>query len=142
LSWDVLLYSADGTPESLRALEDAVNSADTGLPVIGEAPQLRRSISECAPSVDWSDPTWGILEGEGFSIEFNMGRENSIRDIMLHVRGAGDPISVIVAICKRLRCRALDTITSQCLDLATPSDKGWRDFQDYRDKVLNRYLPD
>lgn len=141
MSWDVLLYSAEGTPDSLRALEDAVNSADVDLPVIGDAAHLRRAISECAPDVDWSDPTWG-MDGDGFSIEFNMGPENMIKDIMLHVRGVGDPISIIVAICRNLRCRALDTVTNECLDLTTPSDKGWRDFQDYRDKVLNRRVPE
>jgi hypothetical protein len=71
-----------------------------------------------------------------------MGSESMIKDIMLHVRGAGDPITTIVAICNRLSCRALDTVTNECLDLTTPSDKGWQEFQDYRDKILSKPAPE
>jgi hypothetical protein len=135
MSWDVLLYSADGTPGTLAALQEG-DGVD--LPVMGDAPAVRRALSVALPEVDWSDPGWGRLEGTGFSIEFNVDREGPVTHVMLHVRGEGDPVTLIVALCKANTWRALDTVTGVCLDLENPSRKGWNDFCAYRDKVIDK----
>jgi len=45
---------------------------------LGSASTVRMSISQNLPGVDWSDPTWGIYDGDEFLIEFNTGEEDPI----------------------------------------------------------------
>ena len=66
MSWDVMLFNFEGKPPSFESLPD-----DFEPPVMGEADAIREKISASLPDVDWSDPAWGMLEGEGWSIEFN-----------------------------------------------------------------------
>jgi hypothetical protein len=138
VSWDVLLYSARGTPTTLAELE-AEGGID--LPPMGSASEIRLSISAVLPGVDWSDPSGGILHAGGFSIEFNIDADGPVNHVMLHVRGGGDPVHAIAALCKAQGWRALDTVTGICLDPDAPSNEGWRQFQDYRDQLLNEPNP-
>jgi hypothetical protein len=43
---------------------------------LGTRAELISRIRELLPETDFSDPSWGILDEPGFSIEFNMGEEN------------------------------------------------------------------
>lgn len=88
--------------------------------------------------MDWSDTTWGLYRGDGYSIEFNVGEEDPIQDMMLHVRGGGDAIADIMKFVVPNGWAALDCSTSEFLDPANPSDEGWAGFQEFRDDVLKR----
>ena len=91
------------------------------------------------PCVDWSDPTWGLFGGDGFSIEFNVGKDEPIKHLMLHVHGGGDAISAITTFARPLGWSALDCSSGQFLDLDHPSKTGWEGFQAYRDQVIATY---
>jgi hypothetical protein len=54
---------------------------------LGSAEEVRQKISACFPTVDWSDPTFGIFEGEGFSFMFTMGEEETIESFVVCARG-------------------------------------------------------
>jgi hypothetical protein len=99
----------------------------------------RELLSGLLPGIDWSDTTWGIYEGNGFSIEFNVGRDDPIGIMMLHVRGGGDAIAAIVTLARPVGWSALDCSTSKFLDLDNPSQAGWEVFQAFRDKVIEPY---
>jgi hypothetical protein len=87
---------------------------------LGPAQEVRDRIVSALPSVDWSDPSWGKLAGEGYSIEFNVGREDVIDNIMLHVHGEGDPVAAIKAITKKNGWALLDFSTGNVLDPDKP----------------------
>ncbi len=129
MSWDVTVLHLREKLESVGDLND-----ENTLP-LGAASDVREAISAALPTVDWSDPTWGGYLGEGFSIEFNMGNDDPIQDMMLHVRGGGDAISAIMRFVVPNGWVALDCSTSEFLDPANPSDAGWADFQELRDQV-------
>jgi hypothetical protein len=42
---------------------------------MGTLAEVRARINACIPGVDWSDPSWGVYDGDGFSYEFNIGSE-------------------------------------------------------------------
>ncbi|MGE3808440.1 MAG: hypothetical protein AB7K24_27570 [Gemmataceae bacterium] len=134
MSWDVMIFNAGGkTPPPLDKLEHS------DLLALGPAEQVRQRISALLAGVDWSDPTWGLYAEHGFSIEFNVGKNDPIANMMLHVRGGGDAIAAIARFAKPLGWTALDCSTSEFLDLDNPSQAGWEGFQAYRDKIIKHY---
>jgi hypothetical protein len=128
MSWDLVLQNGVAATNS-----DAL--ADAACPPLGAPGSVRALISSVHPDVDWSDPAWGVLDSDAWSIEFNMGNAETIDSIMLHVRGSGDPLPAIVALCTKTGWTALDLSTGQLLDPRKPSSRGWMDFQSFRDQI-------
>jgi len=126
MSWDVFLFSQDPTK-----LADGAKPAP-----LGEAEEVRAKISKSLPKVSWADPAWGILDGDGWSIEFNHQTNGITDSVALHVRGGGNPISSIVKLCKENNWVALDSSSGDLMNLDAPSSKSWSQFQAYRDKVV------
>src|SRR5690349_14977743 len=103
MSWDVMIFKLRGkTPPSLDELQEA------DLLPLGPAGDVRRQISAFLEGVDWSDPAWGLYGGSGFSIEFNVGKDEPTPNMMLHVRGGGDAIADIIRFARPLGWSALD----------------------------------
>ena len=119
MSYDVMVVKFAGkrpaTPLDMQAAE--VTS-------LGAAAQVRRSISVALPGTDWSDPTWGMFDGDGFSIEFNVGGGDPVGNIMLHLRGGGDALAAAARLATQMGCAAIDCQTDKFLDLAAPADEG------------------
>ena len=132
MSWDVMVFHLRDKPQSLDDLRE-----EAMLP-LGPAAQVREAISSVLSGVDWSDCTWGLYGGNGFSIEFNVGKEDPIQNMMLHVRGGGDAVSDIMKLVLANAWIALDCSTSEFLDPAAPSNEGWVGFQKYRDQIFKR----
>jgi hypothetical protein len=134
MSWDVVLFNTRGrTPPPVEQFQES------DCEPLGPATEVRTQIAKLLPGVDWSDEAWGLFEGDGFSIEFNVGKNDPIGSMMLHVRGGGDAISAITAVARPLGWSALDCSTGEFLDLDNPSQKGWEGFQAFRDKVIMKH---
>lgn len=134
MSWDVVIVDSGGKTAAcpLTDLED-----DDFRP-LGPADEVRHKLSSILAGIDWSDPTSGIFEGDGFSIEFNVGEDDPIQSIMLHVRGAGDAIAAIMSFVRPSGWSAMDCSTGEFLDPNNPSPEGWEGFQAHRDKISNK----
>ena len=132
MSWDVMVFNLPTRPRSVSEMKE-----DDLLP-LGDGESARAAISKVLTGVDWSDSTWGVYVGGGFSIEFNVGKTDPVRDIMLHVRGGGDAIGDIMKFIVPNNWTALDCSTGDFLDPIAPSDAGWVGFQNYRDRLLRR----
>ena len=112
MSWDVMIFNTCGkAPPPLEQLQESDYEP------LGPAEEVRQRIAVLLPGVDWTDITWGLYGGDGFSIEFNIGKNDLIENMMLHVRGGGDSISPIMTICQSNGWSALDCTTSEFLDL-------------------------
>jgi hypothetical protein len=134
MSWDVMIFNVRGktprTPEKLQ---------ESDLDPLGFAVEVLQRVSALLAEIDWSDPNWGIYKGGGFTIEFNVGKNDPIDHMMLHVRGGGDAIAAITHFARPLECSALDCSTGEFLDLDNPSQAGWEEFQEFRDKVIKNH---
>ena len=84
------------------------------------------------------DKTWLTLNAETYSIEFNIGEDESIKDIMLHVRGSNDALKAIEQICKKFNCQALDTTKSELIDFNKATNEGFTSWREYRDNVVKK----
>ena len=68
-------------------------------------------------------------------MELNIGAQDPIERIMLHIRGGGDPVTTALRLTRLLGCRALDFSTGEFL--TDDVDGGsWEEFQDYRDQAV------
>jgi len=71
-------------PVGIRSVEDIPADYEPG--PIGARAAVVDSIRTVFPTFDFSDPEWGRIEGDGFSIEVNLRGEDPVRGFALHVR--------------------------------------------------------
>jgi hypothetical protein len=130
MSWDVAVLNCGG--------ELFAGEASVPKPVgpLGSAVRVRQRIARHLPDVDWSDPTWGLYRGDGFTIEFNLGDDDPIQVCTLHVRGGGDPIPALRRFVNPNGWALLDCSTGAVLDAENPSPEGWEGFQAFRDQAI------
>ncbi len=129
MSWDVFIQDL---PE-VDSIEDIPH--DFNPKPIGSRATLIAHIQEVIPQVDFSDPAWGILDTDGFSIEFNLGKKEVVKCIALHVRGGAEAGACVADILKKLGLRALDSSTGEFFDVHNP-EWGYNQWRAYRDKVV------
>jgi hypothetical protein len=142
MSWDVVIFNFGGHPPPSGEVNfEAMGETMKSKQPLGRADDVRKTVTTHLPDVDWSDPDWGLLRGDGYSIEFSVRDEDVTETMMLYVRGGGDPVSAIAKLCKAAGWSALDTSTNQWLDPDNPSGEGWEGFQRYRDQVVAHPLP-
>lgn len=111
---------------------------------LGDADILRRELSAFFGGISWDDPAWGVLQGDGFSFEFNFTESRHVDVFTLHVRGGGDAVTPIVEMCRHFGWQAIDYSTGEFINLDSPSTESWQRFQEYRSRVIsaNRKNPD
>lgn len=130
MSWDVIVFDTRGVkPPPVE------HFSEQDYAPLGPAAAVRQVISESLPGVQWTDPTWGAYEGEGFSIEFNLGDEDPVGSMMLHVRGTGRAIAAIITLARPLGWSVLDGSTGLFLDFDQPDEAGWSGHQAFVERV-------
>lgn len=128
MSWDVFLFQA---PQGLRSISEMPNDY--------QPPKFERSravavISALFPDgAEFSDPTWGHISGDGWSMEVSAGQDEASDGIMLHIRGGGDPVTAALAIANELGLLAIDCSSGEILTLENNCFNQWRA---YRDQVI------
>jgi hypothetical protein len=130
MSWDVLLLRL---PDHVTSMEDVRD--DDGIPPLGRKPWVLDGVRRALPEADLTDPAWGQAEGPGWSIELNIGSDDPVDSIMLHVRGGGDDaLAPIFRLAGELGCRVLDCSEGNLI--SSPDEtSGWHAFQEFRDRV-------
>ncbi|MGW6015936.1 hypothetical protein [Streptomyces sp. NPDC055210] len=130
MSWAVLLLRL---PDDFTSLQDIPD--DYTPPSLCRQKEVLAAVSQAAPKADLSDPTWGELCGPTWSIELNIGDDDPVDSIMLHIRGTGDDVlTPVFRLADALECKVLDCSTG---DLITPQElSGWHLIQEFRDRVI------
>ncbi|WP_299214640.1 hypothetical protein [uncultured Aquimarina sp.] len=125
MSWD--LFAQDwGKYETLDEIPDDFKSK-----FIGKRSEVIKKIKMIEPMVNFSDPSWGILENEFFSIEFNMGDSEVINGFVMHVRGSELATPCIGNILETLDLKAADGSTPNFFNIEKSKDdiKKWIDYK-------------
>lgn len=131
MSWDLFVQDW-GDFDSLDEIADDFEPKS-----IGMKSEIIDKIKTVEPTVDFSNPSWGILENGQFSIEFNMGNSEESNGFVMHVRGNELAIPCIGNILNSLKLNAADGSSPYFFDI----EKFKGDLQkwiDYRDSILNR----
>jgi hypothetical protein len=90
MSWDVFIMK---TPDEIKSVSEIPK--DYCLPPLGTLSDILDMLKELLPDIDFSDPHWGVLATETYSIEFNIGNEDPVESLMLLIRGEDAPIDII-----------------------------------------------
>ena len=135
MSWDLFIMNFPATARKVADITEDFKPAP-----LGRRAELIAQIRELIPAADFSDPSWGDYDGDGFSIEFNMGPEEICQDIMLIVRGGGNPTPLIGALLDRLQFRGIDCQTSEFFDVeaARASFGTWQRWRDQAIGQINK----
>lgn len=132
MSWDISVVASSSLPPPVEQMP-----RDWRGEFLGSQANIRERISTVLPEVDWSDPTWGIFDGEGFSFEFNMGKKDPSDGFMIHVRGGGPAVTKLLELGASTGWFLLDCSQSEWLHHCKDPNAGWVGFQAYRDRVLS-----
>jgi hypothetical protein len=129
MSWDVLFQDL---PRGIRSIEEVPEDYEPK-PLCTRA-ELIAKVTAVAPHVDFSDPTWGRIDGHDHSIELNVGEEDPVVAVMLHVRGGDSVLGLIHELALALDVLPLDCSSGELLDFesdaAKESLRAWREFRD------------
>jgi hypothetical protein len=131
VSWDILIMDLPPHAQTVSDVPDDFKPRP-----LGSRGGLMTAILSAAPMADFSDPSWGRIANQDFSIEINIGEGEKVGSIMLYVRGGDQALELITKILDRLNARALDIQTGKVFDeTAAASFSAWRA---YRDQVINQ----
>lgn len=128
-TWDILVQDIPPGTTSVDQMPPDFMAAP-----VGQRDDIIAGIKAVAPNVDFTDPTWGVIRGDGYTIEINIGEEPVTSDFAFHVRGDDEAANVVSRILQRLELRAYDpqslTGIFQHGDAAVESLRSWRTFHD------------
>ncbi len=133
MSWDVSLYKFT---RRYRTIQE-IPGDEQPLP-LGSLSEVQAAVSEVFPGTNWSDPVWGIYDGEFGSIEFNVGRDDPVQGLGLHVRASEAIVGGILHLCERIGCQAIDLTDSSFLDQSEHPAAGLEKWREYRDQVIGK----
>ena len=95
-------------------------------------------VTEALPSVGFTDPSWGRVQGPDFSVQLNVGGIETIDAVMLHVRGGDGALAVVKCIADALSARAIDCSEGEFLDFSTPeAEASFQPWRTYRDRAVD-----
>jgi hypothetical protein len=123
MSWDVFIQDLPPEARSVRDVPDDFEPRP-----LGTRGQVTDRIRSAFPDADFSDPGWGRLQRDGYSIEISLGDDDLISGITLHVRGSDEAVGAVVKLIDAAGGRALDSWTGELFDqaIALHSIRRWR----------------
>lgn len=104
---------------------------------IGKRSEVISKIINTEPTVNFSNPSLGILENEYFSIEFSMGEEEELHSFAMHVHGNELAVPCIGNILSELQLKAADGSTSNFFDTEQAKTEMAK-WIAYRNQILNQ----
>lgn len=132
MSWDIFVQDF---PQTAATIGDI--PADFQPASIGKRSAVIERIKEIVPIADFSDPSWGLLEGDGWSIEINMGSEEDCQGFSLHVRGDDPAVGIVASVLQHLELRAFDAQTGNFFVAGPDAIEPFRTWRSYRDRLAN-----
>jgi hypothetical protein len=129
MSWDIFAVNVPLVFESIEEIP-----SDFKPKPLGKRSVVIARIKRIVPTADFSDPSRGQIEKDGWSIELDMGNDETCEDFAFHVRGDGDEaVEVVARILDGLGIRGFDPQAGRLFvtgPSAIASFNAWRAFRD------------
>ncbi len=103
MSWDLFVQDI---PKGVSHVDDMPESFEPR--PLGQRAELVEQISKVVPSVNFCEPSWGVIEGPDFTVELNLGEEDEVSAITLHVRGGDAAAGLVSDLLTQCNWRAFD----------------------------------
>ncbi|MHB9834695.1 hypothetical protein Q8F57_007650 [Paraburkholderia terrae] len=133
MSWDVSLYKFTRRYSNIQEIP----SDEQPYP-LGSPSEVQTAVSDVFTGTNWNDPVWGMYDSEFGSIEFNVGKDDLVRSLALHVRASSAIVGGILQLCERLGCQAIDISSSSFLDRSEHPAAGLERWREYRDQIIEK----
>jgi hypothetical protein len=132
MSWDALIFNGTGVPKSLSSAPQ-----DWTPPPLGDPRAIREELSASIPQIEWvPDRDYGAVETNEFAIEFRVPDELPLKAITIRIVGGGDPIALLVALCKEKGWVIFDNQVGDLMNLDGDPAESWRKFKEWRDRTV------
>ena len=135
MSWDIFVQEI---PKDVKKISDMHEKYGNFNPSpIGTRSEIIEKIKKVIPEANFSNPSWGIINGDGFSIEVNMGNKEECLGFAFHVRGDESAAFVIYDILEKLELRAFDPSSETGLFTISPDAmESFQKWRQYRNRIL------
>ena len=90
MSWDIL---AMDIPHEFKSVEEI--PLDFKPEPLGARSAVIAKIKDVFPTADFSEPSWGLIDGDGWSIEVSMGKDEMCDGFALHVRSGDGAVEAV-----------------------------------------------
>ena len=130
MSYDIFVQDIPAGAKSVSEIPD-----DFAPQPIGPRSEIVAAIRRAAPEVDFTQPDWGRIDTDAYSIEINLSLDDPVLSFAFHVRGDERAMFQVADILAELGARALAPDTESGLfdvDQGTDAFLRWRA---YRDRV-------
>ena len=129
MSWDLFVQDFPQSVESVEQIPD-----DFSPKPLGRRSEIIAKIESVLTDVDFSNPSWGILDAgaDGYSIEFNMGDEETIDGFAMHVRGSSAAVESIAKVLSSVGQRAIDSSSGDFFD----QNEAYKNLHSFNEYVL------
>jgi len=131
MSFDVFVQDL---PSDARPVADIPD--DFAPKPIGRRADILAGIIRVAPAISFADPTWGVIDGPGFSIEINIGPDDVLTGFAFHFRGGQRAPCVVAKILNELRLRVIAPGTDSGFFGLSELGAAYSDWQGYRQQVV------
>jgi hypothetical protein len=134
MSWDIFVQDLPAHARKVQEIPD-----DFVPQPLMSRQALLDGIRHVVPGADFSDPTWGVIDGPDYSIEINIGEGDPVSGFAFHVRGGDLAAGIVSAILEHFGLRAIDTGRDDGMFFdATAAAASLRRWRAYRDRVVAR----
>jgi hypothetical protein len=130
VSWDVFVLDL---PREVKTISEIPDDFKPG--PLGDRTSIIGQIKRIIPAADFSNPSWGVIDGDDWSIEVNMGDDEVCKSFAFHVRGGDTAAGVVAAILSGLNFRALDANRGDFFIVGDDALASFRKWRAYRDQV-------
>jgi hypothetical protein len=130
MSWDILVQDMPAEAKVVADIPDHFKPKPLGL-----RSELISRIVALVPEADFSDPSWGLIDGPDFSIEVSLGPQETVSGFSFHVRGGDAAAGLVSEILASLSLRAFDTTTGEFFQPSTAVES-LRKWRAYRDRAV------
>ena len=132
MSWDALILNGTGVPRSLSNVPQ-----DWTPPPLGDPLSIRAELSASIPQIEWTpDRDYGAIETNEFAIEFRVPDEKPLKAIMIRIVGGGNPIALLVELCREKGWVIFDNQVGDLMDLDDDPTESWQKFKAWRDRTV------
>jgi hypothetical protein len=133
MSWDIFAMDTPPGVQSVSEIPDDFRPRS-----LGSRSAVISKIQQIVPTADFSDPLWGLIDGDDWSIEVNLGKDEDCDGFALHVRGGEAAVGAVASILDGLGIRAIDAQTGEFFVSGPSAIESFRKWTAYRDHVVGR----
>jgi hypothetical protein len=105
---------------------------------IGQRSDVMAGIIRAAPEADFSDPNWGVIVGDNYSIEINIGPEDPLKGFAFHIRGDQQALFIVGSILAELGLRAIAPGTDSGFFDLGELQVAYSQWQQYRKQIVGK----